>query len=134
MSIAWTAAFPAPTPPGNACTKCWCPVLTATLTIIASFLPLLILTGSVGEFISALPVTVAVALSVSFVVAILLTPLLCRFFIRQGLHSHQTDEAEGPKDHHARPAAERLQLVDRVLHAPQAAGHGAGPGGGGGGR
>jgi multidrug efflux pump subunit AcrB len=68
------------------------PVLTATLTIIASFLPLLILSGSVGEFISALPVTVAVALSVSFVVATLITPLLCRFFIRQGLHSHQTDE------------------------------------------
>ena len=68
------------------------PVLTATLTIIASFLPLLILTGSVGEFISALPVTVAVALGVSFVVAMLITPLLCRFFIRQGLHSHQTEE------------------------------------------
>ncbi|MBS1827375.1 MAG: efflux RND transporter permease subunit [Acidobacteria bacterium] len=63
------------------------PVLVATLTIIASFLPLLVLHGSVGEFIHALPVTVAVALSVSFVVAILLTPLLCRFFIRRGLHA-----------------------------------------------
>ena len=70
------------------------PVLTATLTIIASFLPLLILTGSVGEFIQALPVTVAVALSVSFLVAILLTPLLCRFFIRQGLHAHGSNAAE----------------------------------------
>ncbi len=64
------------------------PVLAATLTIIASFLPLLILTGSVGEFIHALPVTVAVALGVSFMVAVLLTPLLCRFFIRRGLHDH----------------------------------------------
>ncbi|MCL4781812.1 MAG: efflux RND transporter permease subunit [Bryobacterales bacterium] len=64
------------------------PVLTATLTIIASFLPLLILAGSVGEFIQALPITVAVALGVSFVVAIFLTPLLCRFFIRKGLHDH----------------------------------------------
>lgn len=62
------------------------PVLTATLTIIASFVPLLMLTGSVGEFISALPVTVAVALGSSYVVAMLLTPLLCRYFIRQGLH------------------------------------------------
>jgi len=64
------------------------PVLAATLTIIASFLPLLILPGSAGEFIQALPVTVAVALGVSFFVAILLTPLLCRFFIHQGLHQH----------------------------------------------
>ncbi len=70
------------------------PVLTATLTIIASFLPLLILKGSVGEFIHALPVTVAVALSVSFVVAILLTPLLCRFFIHKGLHSHDSQERQ----------------------------------------
>jgi multidrug efflux pump subunit AcrB len=43
------------------------------------------LTGSVGEFISALPVAVAVSLSSSYIVAMLLTPLLCRFFIRKGL-------------------------------------------------
>ncbi|QWV94739.1 efflux RND transporter permease subunit [Geomonas oryzisoli] len=64
------------------------PVLTATVTIIASFLPLLILTGSVGEFIMALPLTVAIALAVSFIVAVFLTPLLCRFFIKKGLHDH----------------------------------------------
>jgi outer membrane protein TolC/preprotein translocase subunit SecF len=81
------------------------PALTATLTIIASFLPLLILTGSVGEFIQALPLTVAVALSVSFLVAILLTPLLCRFFIRQGLHAHGSGPAE------AKP---RLGALDRL--------------------
>jgi multidrug efflux pump subunit AcrB/outer membrane protein TolC len=61
------------------------PVLTATLTIIASFLPLLILKGSVGEFIMALPITVALALTVSFLVAILITPLLCRNFITKGI-------------------------------------------------
>ena len=84
------------------------PVLTATLTIIASFLPLLILTGSVGEFISALPITVAVALCVSFVVAILLTPLLCRFFIRQGSAPGPGRTTARPReDQHARPAAGR---------------------------
>ena len=71
------------------------PVLTATLTIIASFLPLLMLSGSVGEFIAALPIAVAVALTSSFVVAMLLTPLLCRFFIRKGLRS--ADEGTGKK-------------------------------------
>jgi multidrug efflux pump subunit AcrB/outer membrane protein TolC len=58
------------------------PVLTATLTIIGSFLPLLLLSGAVGEFIRALPLAVAFALGSSFVVAMLLTPLLSRFFIR----------------------------------------------------
>ena len=84
------------------------PVLTATLTIIASFLPLLILTGSAGEFISALPITVTVALSASFVVAILLTPLLCRFFIRRGLRANQAEEGSGRK---------RTSMLDRLQAA-----------------
>jgi len=63
------------------------PVLTATLTIIASFLPLAFLTGTVGEFIRALPVTVTIALLCSFVVAMVLTPLACRTLIRFGLHN-----------------------------------------------
>ncbi len=73
------------------------PVFTATLTIIAAFLPLLIITGSAGEFIMALPITVALALAVSFVVAVLLTPILCRFFITRGLHEHGTVKADGSK-------------------------------------
>ncbi len=78
------------------------PVLTATLTIISAFLPLLLLSGSVGEFISALPIAVAVSLGSSFVVAMLLTPLLCNFFIRKGLHAQsgeQTGEQEGDSPH-----------------------------------
>ena len=71
------------------------PVLTATVTIIASFLPLLIITGSSGEFIMALPIAVALALAVSFVVAVMLTPLLCRFFIKKGLHDHDAVESHG---------------------------------------
>ncbi|MFZ1087507.1 MAG: efflux RND transporter permease subunit [Terracidiphilus sp.] len=68
------------------------PVLTATLTIIGSFLPMLLLTGAVGEFIRALPIAVAVSLGSSFVVAMLLTPLTARFFIRQGLKDHSEDK------------------------------------------
>ena len=74
----------------DACWRCASemaiPVLAATLTIISSFLPLLLLTGACGEFIRALPIAVAVALSVSFVVAMMLTPLINGFFIRKGLH------------------------------------------------
>ena len=65
------------------------PVLTATLTIICSFLPFLILSGATGEFIRALPLTVAIALSTSFLVGMLLTPMLSQFFIKKGLHNHE---------------------------------------------
>jgi outer membrane protein TolC len=82
-------------------------VLTATVTIICSFLPLLILTGSVGEFIMALPITVAIALTVSFIVAVMLTPLLCRTFIKKGLHDHDAPKA-------GTPGKEKKSLLDRL--------------------
>ena len=81
------------------------PVLAATITIIASFLPLLIITGSVGEFVMALPITVAIALAVSFIVAAFITPLLCSFFIKKGLHDHDAAEADGK---------EKKGLLDRL--------------------
>ena len=80
---------PRPEAAWRCATELTVPVLTATATIIAAFVPMLLITGSVGEFIAALPIAVAVSLTCSFVVAMLLTPLLCRFFIRQGLHSSE---------------------------------------------
>ncbi|MEW6429523.1 MAG: efflux RND transporter permease subunit [Thermodesulfobacteriota bacterium] len=81
------------------------PVLTATITIIASFLPLLILTGTSGEFIMALPITVAIALAVSFIVAVMLTPILCGSLIKKGLHDHDAVKADGK---------EKKSLLDRL--------------------
>lgn len=86
------------------------PVFTATITIICSFLPILILAGATGEFIMALPLTVAIALSVSFIVAVLLTPVLCRFFIKEGLHnSEENEEVTGAKKKFS--LLDRLQMV-----------------------
>src|SRR5579864_4291453 len=88
------------------------PVLTATLTIICSFLPFLMLSGATGEFIRALPLTVAIALATSFLVAMVLTPLLARFFIRKGLHNAETVE-QGKK---RRSPLELLQVIyNRVI-------------------
>ncbi|HWA26567.1 MAG TPA: efflux RND transporter permease subunit [Lacunisphaera sp.] len=62
------------------------PVIAATIAIVLAFAPLnAFLTGNSGEFIWALPVTVAVALGLSLIVALLMTPLFCMLFIRQGL-------------------------------------------------
>lgn len=72
------------------------PILAATVTIIASFFPMVLLTGSIGEFIYALPVTVAIALASSFIVAMVLTPLLCFTFIKKGLN--QEGEEKKLKD------------------------------------
>ncbi len=85
----WTAAW-------RSATDLVVPVLTATVTIIGSFLPLVVLTGAIGEFIRALPLTVTIALSSSFIVAMFLTPLLCFLLIRQGLR-HPDQKAKSRK-------------------------------------
>lgn len=89
------------------------PVFTATMTIIASFLPFLIITGSAGEFIMALPITVALALAVSFVVAVMLTPIMCRFFIKKGLHDHEAVAAPGKKIKFS--LLDRLQVIYKIV-------------------
>lgn len=87
----WTAAW-------RSATDLLIPVLAATVTIIAAFLPMVLLTGAVGEFIHALPLTVAIALASSFLVAMVLTPLLCYVFIKKGLHDHSALENEKKKE------------------------------------
>lgn len=101
----WTAAW-------RSATDLVIPVLAATVTIIASFMPMVILTGSVGEFIHALPVTVAIALAASFIVAMILTPLLCYTFIKKGLHDHSAEETDKKK---------RITLLDRMQNGYNAA-------------
>ena len=74
------------------------PVIAATAAIIFSFLPLLILTGSAGEFIQALPITVAIALVVSTIVAVMPTPIFCRSLVKKGLHDHEKDPVTPAKE------------------------------------
>ncbi|MAE66589.1 MAG: hypothetical protein CMJ18_20150 [Phycisphaeraceae bacterium] len=57
------------------------PMLTSTLTTIAAFLPMLTITGNAGEYISSLPVVVAATLGISFVAAMLVTPIMCAWLL-----------------------------------------------------
>ncbi|MBP1839694.1 efflux RND transporter permease subunit [Formosa algae] len=103
--------IPPKTAAWKSATELTIPVLTATVTIIAAFLPMIILSGSVGEFIFALPITVTIALGSSFIVAMLFTPILCDKFIKKGLH--HGDE----KDSNKKPSIlDRMQnMYDRLL-------------------
>jgi multidrug efflux pump len=57
------------------------PVTIATLTIIASFFPLLFFPGIVGEFMRYLPITLIVCLSSSLFVAMVISPVQAAVFI-----------------------------------------------------
>ena len=91
------------------------PVLAATLTIVASFLPLAYLPGAPGEFIRAMSYTVAIALMVSFAVAMLLTPLLALTLVKTGLHQ---PDSESPAVRRRRTPLDIMQSVyERVMGA-----------------
>lgn len=98
----WTAAW-------RSASDLMVPVLTATATIVCSFLPLIILSGSVGEFIFSLPITVTIALTSSFLVAMLLTPMLCYTFIRKGLKDHSPPASGQPAKKRLRSLLDLLQ-------------------------
>lgn len=62
------------------------PLLAASLTTIAAFLPLLLMSGTTGTFFSLLPITVVVALAVSLVECVFMVPT----------HVHDLDRWFGP--------------------------------------
>ncbi|MDB4911921.1 MAG: acriflavin resistance protein [Gemmatimonadetes bacterium] len=59
------------------------PVTTSTLTTVVVFAPLSLLTGVVGQFFSALSITLSVAVLVSLVLAITIIPLLAESFLKE---------------------------------------------------
>jgi multidrug efflux pump len=60
-------------------------ILTTTLTTVWAFVPLLLATGIIGEFIKAIPIVVSSTLLASFVVAIFITLPVIVVFLKGGL-------------------------------------------------
>lgn len=56
-------------------------ILASSMTTIAAFVPLLNLSGNAGAFIKVLPQTIIVALVVSFIMSLMVTPMLCSRFL-----------------------------------------------------
>lgn len=72
------------------------PVISAVLTTIAAFLPLLMMSGVIGKFMSVMPVVVALALAGSLVEALVILP------------SHMADFAKLPKKRNKRKLGDRI--------------------------
>ncbi|MDA3892901.1 MAG: efflux RND transporter permease subunit [Salinivirgaceae bacterium] len=82
----WNAAW-------KAATELFIPVLSATAAIIAAFMPMMIfLEGMASDFVGAFPMTIAIALVVSMVIALFMVPFMCFVFIKKGLNFAEEDE------------------------------------------
>lgn len=64
------------------------PMLTGTLVTVAGFIPVGLNTSSAGEFTFTLFVVIAVSLTVSWIVAVLFTPLLGVTFLPRSMKKH----------------------------------------------
>ncbi|MFB3065079.1 MAG: efflux RND transporter permease subunit, partial [Planctomycetota bacterium] len=80
------------------------PMLAATLTTVAAFLPMLLMVGNVGEFIRSLPIVVAITLLGSYAVAMLVVPLFCMWLLK------------APAKHAAAKARPRPKPYERLLN------------------
>jgi multidrug efflux pump subunit AcrB len=57
--------------------------IAATLSIMAIFLPVAFMTGTIGKFFFQFGITVGVAVFLSLISALTLTPMLCAFFLNR---------------------------------------------------
>ncbi len=81
----WTAAW-------QAAKQLALPIFTATLAIVFAFAPLaFFMEGIPKDFMQSLPVTVAIALMASMLVALFFTPYTCYVFIKKGLKHKMSD-------------------------------------------
>ena len=58
------------------------PLLTSSLTTILAFIPILLLTGQVGEYAYSLPVVVTILLLSSWFLSMYMTPFMCFHFMK----------------------------------------------------
>ena len=59
------------------------PIITATLTTVLAFVPMMFLGGITGQFVKYIPYTVVITLIASLLIALTLTPFLSRFLLKR---------------------------------------------------
>jgi multidrug efflux pump subunit AcrB len=65
----------------EAVARLWIPLLSSTVTTVLAFLPIALLPGSVGEFVSPIAISVIIALGASLLLALTVIPALAGRFL-----------------------------------------------------
>ncbi|WP_414047537.1 efflux RND transporter permease subunit [Macrococcus equi] len=68
------------------------PIMSSTMVTIAVFLPLALVSGSIGEIFRPFAWTVVFALLASLLIAITIVPMLAHTFFKTGIKGHHDDE------------------------------------------
>ncbi|MGV2928561.1 efflux RND transporter permease subunit [Macrococcus capreoli] len=70
------------------------PIMSSTMVTIAVFLPLALVSGSIGEIFRPFAWTVVFALLASLLIAITIVPMLAHTFFKHGIKGHHDDETK----------------------------------------
>ncbi|MDB5954856.1 efflux RND transporter permease subunit, partial [Ramlibacter sp.] len=93
-------------------------VVSMTVSLIAALIPLVFMGGVVGRLFREFSVTLCIALLVSAVVSLSITPMLCRLFLGLELGRRPTRLTAALESGYARFAAAYGRGLDRVLRHP----------------
>lgn len=97
------------------------PLAVTTLTTIAAFLPIYLLPGGVGEFVQAIPVSVAICLLAALLVSITVIPWLCTLLMAEKSHQAPTTGADQtPSSFATRHSSLLTRLTEPVARTYQA--------------
>ncbi len=62
------------------------PLFSSTGTTIAAFIPLLLSKGGTADFTRGIPVMIVIAMITSYVISVMLLPLVCYYWLKPGRH------------------------------------------------
>lgn len=66
-------------------------VFAITLVVIAVFVPVAFMRGTIGQFLKEFGLTMAFSMAISFMVALTLIPMLSAYFVAAGHHGHESN-------------------------------------------
>jgi multidrug efflux pump len=93
-------------------------IISMTISLIAVLIPLLLMGGIVGRLFREFAVTVAIAISISAVISLTVTPMLCAWLIGRGAsHEHGRTYLWSERQFD-RLNTFYARTLDRVLHHP----------------
>ncbi|MEQ8787823.1 MAG: efflux RND transporter permease subunit [Pirellulaceae bacterium] len=88
------------------------PLISATLAVIVSFLPMFFITGMMGPYMSPMALNVPVAMLMSMVVAFTITPWLSYHVLKRQYRNTESDPT-GDENESVEPAAQARQETDQ---------------------
>ena len=87
------------------------PILTATVTTVFAFLPMLTIEGYSGEYIRSLPIVVSATLAASYLLAMTVTPITCLWLLRAPENAEPIDS----DDERRRQPSGLVTLYERMI-------------------